>query len=137
MQKPQISPLQIGEVDSRQGVRGAVGVIARWIGEFIRNIDRFNSEIIVELNPLYGEANYTPAAIANGAQATTTVTVTNAILGYCVEASYNKNLQGLQMTAHISAANTVTIVLKNDTGGSVTLAAGRFRCYVWPRFLSA
>jgi hypothetical protein len=40
------------------------------------------------------------------------------------------DLQGLICTAYVSAANTVTIVLTNYTGGSITLGAGYFKVMV-------
>lgn len=53
-----------------------------------------------------------------------TVTVTGAVLGDFAQASMNIDLQGLTMTAYVSAADTVTVVLANLTAGAVDLVSG-------------
>ena len=72
-------------------------------------------------------AAYDPPSIADGAQATTTVTVTGAALGDFVLASFSLSLAGVIMTAYVSAADTVTILLQNETGAAVDLAAGTLK----------
>ena len=70
-------------------------------------------------------AAWTPGAIANGALASTTVTVAGAAAGDKVLASMTTLLtDALLISAHVSATNTVTVVLANLTGASVTIAAG-------------
>jgi len=129
---------ELFEIESRVGVRQAVKRLQAWVAGFQQRIEEFLGRVSTELTPLYGEADYTPGAIASGAQATTTVTVTNSIFGYAVqELSYDKDLEGLTATAYVSAADTITIVLFNGTVGSVTLTAGRFRVSVKPRVLSS
>jgi len=78
-----------------------------------------------------GTATIDPASIATGAQATATITVTGAVLGMSAMAFPPASLQGLQLTAYVSAADTVTIVLKNDTGGAVDLASGVWKAKVF------
>lgn len=63
-------------------------------------------------------------SLAAGASATEAVTVTGAALGDFAVASMNISLSGLTMTAYVSAANTVTVVLANNTGSPVDLAPG-------------
>lgn len=138
MQPP--SPLQVaplGDVETRQGVRSAVKSIWSYLSRFFESDFRYKSQIASELTPLYGEAAYAPGSLADGAQATISITVPGATFGYTIDLSYDKTLQALQATAYVSAANTVTVVLKNNTGGAITLAAGRWRAYVWARILSA
>lgn len=65
-----------------------------------------------------------PASIAAGAQATTTVTVQGAKLGDFAMATAPYDLQAVGLHAYVSAANTVTILLKNGTAGAVDLASG-------------
>lgn len=72
-----------------------------------------------------------PASIANGASATTTVTVTNAVVGDFVVAAFSNSLSGLTLTGYVSATNTVTAVLSNTTGGAVDLASGTLTCKVF------
>ena len=80
---------------------------------------------------LSGTVTYDPASIANGAQQTTTVTVTGAALGNTVVASFTLDLQGIQLTGYVSAANTITVIFQNNTGGAIDLASGTLRADVW------
>lgn len=68
--------------------------------------------------------------VANGTETTTTVTVTGAALGDIALCSLDKSLQGMKLTAFVSATNTVTCVLRNDTGGPLDLASGTLRASV-------
>lgn len=69
-------------------------------------------------------ATWSPGSIAAGASATTTVTVPGVALGDLAMASYSAALQaGLTITAHVSAANTVTVVIHNTTAGPLTPTA--------------
>lgn len=70
------------------------------------------------------EATWDPSSIAAGSSTSTTVTVAGAALGDYVLASFSLSLQGLLMTAYVSAANTVTVVLGNLTGAAVDLSSG-------------
>lgn len=69
-------------------------------------------------------ATWDPPSIANGASASTTITVADAALGDSVVASFSLDLAGLGLFAYVSAANIVTVVLVNATGGAVDLASG-------------
>lgn len=76
-----------------------------------------------------GKAAWTPGLIAAGAKAQMTITVAGAALGWMCTASYSVDLAGLTISAYVSAANTVTVVLTNNTGGGVTpTAASTVRC---------
>ena len=74
-----------------------------------------------------GSKTHDWASINSGAQATTTVTVTGAALGMYARASMSVDLQAMQLTAYVSAADTVTCVMKNDSGGAVDLASATLR----------
>jgi hypothetical protein len=71
-----------------------------------------------------------PPSIAAGASASTTVTVTTAKLGDTVKVSPPYTINGLGVSGYVSAANTVTIVLNNNTGGAVDLVSGTWKVYV-------
>jgi hypothetical protein len=79
---------------------------------------------------IVGSATYNPPDILNGAQTTTTVTATGAALGDSVVPSFGIDLQGIVMTAYVSAADTVTVTLRNDTGGAINLASSTLRVRV-------
>jgi hypothetical protein len=80
---------------------------------------------------LSGSTTWNPAEVADGAQATTTVTVTGAAASNPVVVAFGQDLQGMQLTGYVSAANTVTVVLQNNTGGAIDLASGTLVADVW------
>lgn len=71
-----------------------------------------------------GSATYNPPSLVDGAGDTTTVTCAGAALGDYVSASFSLDLQGIMLTAWVSAANTVSVRLQNETGGTIDLASG-------------
>jgi hypothetical protein len=87
--------------------------------------------IAPEMNaPLSGTATYDPASLADGDGATTTVTVTGAALGDMAMASFSLDLQGITLTAWVSAADTVSVRFQNETGGVLDLASGTIKAWV-------
>lgn len=88
--------------------------------------DWFNqlSQKIGELIPLQGSATYDPPSLADGAGATTTVTVPGAALGDFASASFSATTSGITITAWVSAANTVSVRFQNESGGTLDLASG-------------
>lgn len=83
-----------------------------------------------EYRHLYGSATYNPPSIAAAGTTTTTVTATGAAVGDFARASFSLTMAGLMMSAYVSAADTVTVVLFNPTGGAVDLASGTLRAEV-------
>lgn len=68
--------------------------------------------------------NYNPGSIASGASDTAqTETITGAELGDRVTIQSSIDMQGLEFTTWVSAADTVKYQLHNRTGGAVDLAA--------------
>jgi len=75
--------------------------------------------------PLEGRKTHNPSNLATGAGETTTVTVTGVALGDSVPfVSFSADLQGVQLTAWVSAADTVSVRFQNGTGGAVDLPSG-------------
>ena len=76
-------------------------------------------------------STWNPGAIAAGGGASLTgLTVTGAALGDLAIAAAPYDLQGLQATAYVSAANTAVIRVTNSTGSTVTLGSGSWRVRV-------
>lgn len=71
-----------------------------------------------------GSTTYNPPSLADGAGATTTVTCAGAALGDYVSSSFSLDLQGITMTAWVSATDTVSVRFQNETGGTLDLASG-------------
>jgi hypothetical protein len=74
-----------------------------------------------------GSAVYDPPNLADGAGVTTTVTVTGAAFGHYAEASFSNNLQGITLTAWVSAADTISVRFQNESGGALDLASGTLK----------
>jgi len=62
--------------------------------------------------------------IADGDEEAEDVTVTGAALGDYAVASMSIDITDLVLTAAVTAANTVTVSLSNDTGGAINLGSG-------------
>ena|SRR3990167_10182858 len=67
---------------------------------------------------------YNPGNLVDGTGETTDFTTTGAGLGDFVLISAPYNLQGVIATGYVKSANTVSIRLQNETGGTVDLASG-------------
>ena len=97
------------------------------------DVDAYLSAITVEVcQYIFASVAWDPINVANGAQTTTTVTATGAKLGDFVAAALSTSLSGLTLTAYVSAADTVTAVLANTTGGAVDIVNSTLRVRVYP-----
>lgn len=74
-----------------------------------------------------GSATYDPPSLADGAGTTTTVAVVGARAGNFAQASFSADLQGITLTAWVSASNTVSVRFQNESGGVLDLASGTLR----------
>lgn len=72
-------------------------------------------------------------SIADGDAAAEEVTVTGAQLGDFAMASMSIDVTDLVLSASVTAADTVTVVAANNTGGAVDLASGTLYVMVIPR----
>lgn len=82
---------------------------------------------------LQGSATWDPGSIADGDEEAKEVTVTNAVLGDFAIASFSLDVTDLTLDAQVTAANKVTCVLANNTGGAIDLAEGTLRVLVFRR----
>jgi len=71
-----------------------------------------------------GSEVWDAASMLDGNSEDEDITVTGASLGDFVQASFSLDLAGLQLTAAVTAADTVTTTLTNNTGGTIDLASG-------------
>ena len=96
-------------------------------GSFIRLFRQLSGELD-RLTAYAGTVTWDPGSIADGDSATTTVTVPGTILGALasVRVFASISLAGLQASGYVSADDTVTIVLNNNTGGAVNLDSSTF-----------
>jgi len=89
--------------------------------------------MLTALRGLDGSETYDAGSIADGDEEVGEVTVTGAALGdFCI-ASLSIDVADLVLTAQVTAANTVTYQLANNTGGAVDLASATVRVRVLPQ----
>lgn len=78
-------------------------------------------------------ATWDPGSIADGDEEAVDVTCTGAALGDYAIASFSADITDLTLDAQVTAANTVTCVLANNTGGAIDLASGTVYVRVFRR----
>jgi len=74
--------------------------------------------------PLVGSTTWNPASIANTSSTSVAVSVPGAALTDFAQAAFSLDVTDLQLTADVTAADTVSCVLANNTGGAVDLGSG-------------
>lgn len=74
---------------------------------------------------------YDPPNIVVSGQAVTTISVPGAEVGDFALASFSIPSPGLTITAYVSSADTVTVVLFNGTASDVNMASGTLRAKVF------
>lgn len=80
---------------------------------------------------LTGSKTFDLGSTVDAAGSSTTVTVTGAALGdFVTGVSLSVDLQGITVTAYVSAANTVTVRFQNESGGTLDLASATLRVLV-------
>lgn len=99
----------------------------------IRAINNLGTSIVDALGsvPLTSSATWNPGSIADGDMESVDVTCTGATLGYRCTASFSLDVQDLVISSAVTAADTVTVTLANNTGGAVNLASGTVKVWVW------
>lgn len=75
-------------------------------------------------------STWNPDSVSATSQTSTTITVAGAALGDPVTVSFSLDLELLQLTAYVSAANTVTVILANHTLGAINLGSGTLKVRV-------
>jgi hypothetical protein len=73
---------------------------------------------------LHASKTYDWPSLADASQQSTTITVTGAKIGAMAAASMSVALSGTRLWAEVTAADTVTVYQRNDTGAAVDLASG-------------
>ena len=83
------------------------------------------------LHRLKGSDTWDPGSIADGDEEAKAVTVTGAALGDYVKVSFSLDVADLVLDAKVTAADTVTCILANNTGGAIDLASGTIKVEVF------
>lgn len=100
-------------------------------------LDAFLTDITAVRAPLAGlltgSVTWDAGSIADGDEEVKEVTVTGAALGDFVLASHGVDVADLAIVGAVTAADTVTLQLLNNTGGAIDLASTTAYCVVLPR----
>ena len=83
----------------------------------------------VSPNPFSLSQVYDPGSIANGSIASVALTVSGVTFGMICSAVLSISTSGLVLSAQVSAADTITVTLTNNTGGAVDLASSTLTVY--------
>ncbi len=111
--------------------------VQAWASIFVQWVqDKIYREVAKRINHLLGYENsktWDPGSVADGGDISTTLTVTGAELGDYVIASFSLDVTDLVLNAQVTAADTVSVVLANNTGSAVDLGSGTLRVKVIPK----
>lgn len=101
------------------------------IGDLTEKIRRALFDVVGAQYIGGARASLNYASIAAGLQERLTLTVTGALLGDFAQAACETDIEaGLAFVAHVSAADTVTVTMINNTAGAIDAAANVFRVRV-------
>ncbi len=90
-----------------------------------------NGNMLEQLsNALEGSKAWDAGSIADGDEEALEITVAGAALGDFVLASLSIDVADLALSGAVTAADTVTLVLSNNTGAGVNLGAATAYCLV-------
>jgi hypothetical protein len=112
---------------STPGLRNRLGLL----GDIDERLGRAFLEYVGARFVAGGRASLNFASIAAGLQERLTITVAGALVGDYAQAAPETDIEaGLAFAAHVSAADTVTVTMVNNTAGAIDPAANVFRVRV-------
>lgn len=82
---------------------------------------------------LTGSATINPGSLVDGANEPFAVTVTGAALGDFVIVGPGVDVQDMTFSGAVTAADTVTILLQNESGGTLDLGSSTWNVLVIPK----
>lgn len=85
-----------------------------------------NNYIVVNASdePFQASVVYDPPSIGSGVTEITTVTLTGALVGDVVQAAFSRYNSDIEISAQVSATNTVTVKFKNTGTSPIDLSSG-------------
>ena len=108
---------------------GDLSPVIKTVLEYLETLRRRLQRLIAFYNS--GSAVYDPPNLVDGAGTTTTVTVTGAKLGEIALCAFSLDTQGIILHPWVSATNTVSVRLQNETGGALDLASGTLTAWTF------
>lgn len=98
-----------------------------------KSVELLLESLRADIAGLQASETFDAASIADGDEVVEEITVTGAALGDFVLVSHSLDVADLAITAAVTAANTVTYQLLNNTGGAIDLASGTVTVRVLPK----
>jgi hypothetical protein len=101
----------------------------------LQTLYAFAKSVAVKVNRMAGAeftATYNPPNLAGGAVTTTTIPAPGAQLGDYVAASFSLSTQGIILYPWVDSVGSVSVLLKNETGGALDLGSGTLKVRVSP-----
>ena len=113
--------LSLARSDSDE-IEGSVNHGIKSIGRYY--LEEYFNKVPKLNNYLEGSTTVDLGSIADGNEQAVDVTVTGAALGDFVIATHTLDVTDLTITATVTSANTVTVIVGNFTGGAIDLGSG-------------
>lgn len=105
---------------------GAVETLIRELARLTRRVEQLETR--EGPTRLTATTTWDPALMAAGAAVSTTVTVTGAAVDDVAIAQHDQiGANDVIVSAFVQAADTVRVVLRNETGGNLDVASGTLR----------
>lgn len=79
---------------------------------------------LLPMIPYRQSVTFNPPLISAGTQSATVVSMSLALMGDLVSATFNLDLQGITLSAYVNAPGSITVDFRNGTSGDIDLAAG-------------
>jgi hypothetical protein len=117
---------------------GQSGAATDWLGTTNIGTNLTAADKIMVLTPKVSDGSFTgsvawnPGSIADGDEEAKDITVTGAALGDFALVSFSLDVADLVLNGQVTAANTVTAILANNTGGAIDLGSGTVYAKVFP-----
>lgn len=121
-QEGQDAALWFSDADRKLYIKSTPGLPTVLTGGTYAYVPTFETSVV-----------YDPPSLAAGASTTTTVAVTCGVGDFCSGVGFSLGWGGLTATGCVSAANTVTVTITNNTAGTIDLASGNLRVNIQRR----
>lgn len=118
-------------VQAQNLIATRINSLTTQLGVFATDFTDFTTAFTTAFPIFTGSATWDPPSLVSGSSEIQTVTVSGVTLGMPAIVSFSLDLQGLSLNAYVSAANTVTAVLSNLTGGTLDLSSGTLKVKVF------
>ncbi len=107
-----------------------VGLVVLDVATLTQRMWNASAWMLLSPRIIEGSVAYDPPGLAAGEVATTTVSVPGAAVGGFAHVSFDVDVQGVTLTAWVSAADTVSVNFQNGTASAIYIGNGSLRVRV-------